>query len=348
MSQVTNLPSVSQPRTAEQNPLRRYLRWETFLLFILILTVIINITQSPAYLNPNNFVNLFQLSIEKIILAVIMTFVIINGEIDLSVASVMGMSACIMGRMYELGLPLEIGIVVAILAGGLAGAFNGFWIAYVGLPSLAVTLAGLVGYRGVARIMLEDRSIGQFPAWFNTIGQQPVIGSFTVGFIFFIALFIVGLVILHRTPFGRYVYAIGNNKQAAIFAGVRVRRVKMMLFIASGIVAAIAGILIASRFGAVRGNTAEGFELDVVTMVLLGGVSIFGGSGTLVGVGLSILIILNLRNGMSLTNVTGNIQTSVIGVLLILSVLLPNWARAAQDIWKRRRLRAASSAPIQE
>jgi rhamnose transport system permease protein len=322
-------------------PFARLMRWETLLLFIFIVTVMVNIAQSPAYLNTNNFVNLFQLSIEKIILAVVMTFIIINGEIDLSVASIMGMSACIMGRLYESGVPLEIGIIVSIAAGALAGAFNGFWVAYVGLPSLAVTLAGLVGYRGVARIMLEDRSIGQFPEWFNIIGQRPVVGSLTVGLILFIALFIIGLIVLHRTAFGRYVYAIGNNKQASTFAGVRVRRVKMMLFISSGIIAAVAGLLIAARFGAVRGNTADGFELDVVTMVLLGGVSIFGGSGTLVGVGLAILIILNLRNGMSLVNTTGNIQTSVIGVLLILSVLVPNWARALQAWGRRRQLRAA-------
>lgn len=316
-------------------------RWETLLLAIFIVTVLVNMAQSPVYFSVNNFVNLFQLSIEKIILAITMTFIIINGEIDLSVASVMGMSACIMARLFELGAPLELAILVAILAGALAGAFNGFWIAYVGLPSLAVTLAGLVAYRGIARIMLEDRSIGGFPDWFNSLGQDPFLGPLPASVVLFALFFIVGLVMLHRTAFGRYVYAIGNNKQAAIFSGVRVRRVKMTLFIVSGIVAALAGLLIASRFGAVRGNTADGFELDVVTMVLLGGVSIFGGSGTLVGVGLSILIILNLRNGMSLVNVTGNIQTSVIGVLLILSVLIPNWARDVQTLLRRQRLRTA-------
>ncbi|PJF24816.1 MAG: ATPase, partial [Phototrophicales bacterium] len=201
-----------------------------------------------------------------------------------------------------------------------------------------------VGYRGIARIMLEDRSIGGFPGWFNTFGQQPVLGPLTLGIVVFITLFVVGAIILHRSAFGRYVYAIGNNKEAAIYAGVRVRRVKMTLFIASGIVAALAGLLIAARFGAVRGNTADGFELDIITMVLLGGVSIFGGSGTLVGVGLAILIILNLRNGMSLINITGNTQTLVIGVLLILSVLIPNWGRAVQTWITRQRLRSAELA----
>jgi rhamnose transport system permease protein len=319
-------------------------RWEALLLVIFIATVLNNVAQSPVYLNPNNFINLFQLSIEKIIVAITMTFIIINGEIDLSAASVMGMAACIMARLYEVGVPLEIGIVVALLAGALAGAFNGFWVSVVGLPSLAVTLAGLVGYRGIARIMLEDRSIGGFPGWFNTFGQQPVLGPLTLGIVVFIALFIIGAIILHRSAFGRYVFAIGNNKEAAIYAGVRVRRVKMTLFIASGMVAALAGLLIAARFGAVRGNTADGFELDIITMVLLGGVSIFGGSGTLVGVGLAILIILNLRNGMSLINVTGNSQTLVIGVLLILSVLVPNWGRAVQTWITRQRLRSAELA----
>jgi rhamnose transport system permease protein len=316
-------------------------RWEALLFIIFLATVLNNAAQSPAYLNPNNFINLFQLSIEKIIVAITMTFIIINGEIDLSVASVMGMAACIMARLYELGAPLEIGILAGLAAGALAGAFNGFWIAFVGLPSLAVTLAGLVAYRGIARIMLEDRSIGGFPAWFNALGQQPVLGSLTLGIVVFLTLFIAAAVILHRTAFGRYVYAIGSSKEAAIYAGVRVRRVKMSLFIASGTVAALAGLLIAARFGAVRGNTADGFELDIITMVLLGGVSIFGGSGTLIGVGLAILIILNLRNGMSLLNITGNTQTLVIGVLLILSVLIPNWGRAVQTWIKQQRLRSA-------
>jgi rhamnose transport system permease protein len=310
--------------------------WEGLLLVILIASVILNIVQSPVYLGVGNLVNLFQLSIEKIIIALMMTFIIVNGEIDLSIASVMGMSACILASLFSQGVSVEVAMVIALLAGAVAGAFNGFWIAYVGLPSLAVTLAGLIGYRGIARILLEDRSIGNFPEWFDALGQKPLIGPFPLAVVIFFVFIVVAIVILQYSAFGRYVYVIGNNREAARYSGVKVRQVKMILFIASGMVAALAGLLFAGRLGAVRGNMAEGFELDIITMVLLGGVSIFGGTGTLMGVGLSILIILNLRNGMSLVNVTGNTQTSVIGVLLILSVLLPNLARDVQSVLKRR------------
>jgi rhamnose transport system permease protein len=307
--------------------LDRLKSWEGLLLAILVAIVIMNVLRSPYYLGVGNIVNLFQLSIEKIIVALIMTLIIINGEIDLSVASVMGLAACVLAWLFQLGAPMPVAIGAALLSGLVAGLFNGFWIAYVGLPSLAVTLAGLIGYRGVARIFVEDRAIGGFPTWFNTIGQQPVLSPITVSIAIFVVLFIIVAFTLHGSAFGRLVYFIGNNAEAARYSGVRVKLVKMALFSASGVVAALAGILYAARLGSVRGDMATGFELDIITIVLLGGVSIFGGSGNIVGVGLSILVILNLRNGMGLASITGNTQTSVIGALLILSVLVPNIAQ---------------------
>jgi rhamnose transport system permease protein len=311
-----------------------WIRWETLLLAILLVVVAININFSPAYLQLGNWINLFTLSIEKIIIALMMTLIIINGEIDLSIASVMGLAACVLAALHEQGVSLVVAIGAALAAGALCGAFNGFWIAYVGLPSLAVTLAGLIGFRGAARILLEDRSIGNFPAWFNQLGQQPLVGPLPLSLLIFLALLILLTIVLQSSALGRYIYVIGNNREVARYAGVRVQRVKMALFIGSGLIAALAGLLLAARLGAVRGNTAEGFELDIITMVLLGGVSIFGGSGTLTGVALSILIILNLRNGMSLANITSNTQTGVIGAILILSVLIPNLIQQWQPRWR--------------
>jgi rhamnose transport system permease protein len=227
-------------------------------------------------------------------------------------------------------------LAAALASGAAAGAFNGFWVAYVGLPSLAVTLAGLIGYRGIARILVEDRAYGGFPAWFNAIGQQPQVGPLTVSIIIFAVLFALMALVLHGSALGRLVYVMGNNVAAARYSGVRVRRIKLLLFTASGTIAALAGLLYAARLGSVRGDLAVGFELDIITIVLLGGVSIFGGSGNLVGVGLSILVILNLRNGMGLADITGNTQTSVIGALLILSVLAPNMAQTLHTKWKGR------------
>jgi rhamnose transport system permease protein len=316
--------------------LGRFRGWEVLLLTLLVAIVAMNIARSPYYLGVGNIVNLFQLSIEKIIVALMMTLIIVNAEIDLSVASIMGLSAAVMAWLFQLGVPLPLAIVAAMISGALAGLNNGFWVAYLGLPSLAVTLAGLIGYRGIARILLEDRAIGNYPAWFNALGQQPLLGPLTLAIIIFLVLFVAIAIVLHGSALGRLVYVMGNSLETARYSGVRVKPVKFFLFVASGTVAALAGLLYAARLGSVRGDIAQGFELDIITIVLLGGVSIFGGSGNLLGVGLSILVILNLRNGMGLVNITGNTQTSVIGALLIVSVFAPNLVQMVHGAWKGR------------
>jgi rhamnose transport system permease protein len=323
--------------------------WEGFLLVLLLVIMITNSIQAPAYLSIGNQINLFQLSIEKIIVALAMTFVIINAEIDLSVASMMGLAACTLGALHEQGAPIQVGLLVGLGVGLLGGAFNGFWIAVVGLPSLVVTLATMIMYRGLARVLLEDRSVGQFAHWFDALGQQRLVGPLPLAMIVFFIFVVLAVVILQYSGFGRYVYVIGNSKEVARYSGVKVRRVKMLLFITSGTIAAIAGLLFAARLGAVRGDVALGFELDIITMVLLGGVSIFGGSGSIYGVLLAILIVLNLRNGMSLANLTGHIQTGVIGVLLILSVLVPNMVGNLREaLNRRRRMHRPQETVIQE
>ncbi len=310
-------------------------RWETLLVVILIGVLAFNVSQSPVFLRPDNLINLFQLHIEKVIIVLVMTLIIINGEIDLSVASIMGLAASIIAVSYENGVPMGLAILLALGASVICGLNNGFWTAYVGVPSLAVTLAGQIGYRGLAKIVIEDRSVGNFPDWFNQLGQQPLIGPITLAILIFFVLLFIFVLVLHYSALGRYVFVIGNNKDAARYSGVKVQRVKMQLFVLSGIIAGLAGILYAARLGAVRSSTAEGFELDIVTMVLLGGVSIFGGKGSLFGVALSVLIVLCLRNGMGLLSITGNTQTMVIGIILILSVLIPNLAQDAQSLFKR-------------
>jgi len=317
--------------------LGRLKSWEGLLLAILVVVVAMNVMRSPYYLGIDNVVNLFQLSIEKIIVALTMTMIIVSGEIDLSVASIMGLAAVLLGCLFKAGIPMPAAILIALLGGLAAGLFNGFWVAQAGLPSLAVTLAGLIGYRGLARVFIQDHSIGGFPVWFNTIGQQRTVGPLTISIMIFFILFGIVAVTLHCSGLGRLVYAIGNNTQAARYAGVRVKLIKLCLFGASGLVAALAGILYGARLGSVRGDIATGFELDIITMVLLGGVSIFGGSGNIIGVGLSILVILNLRNGMGLANITGDTQTSVVGALLILSVLVPNLMHTLKTKWKERK-----------
>ena len=298
--------------------------WESFLCFVLILTISVNALNSDAFLGIDNQINLFTLSIEKVIIALIMAFIIINAEIDLSVASMMGLAACALGWLVDAGVSMPTALAICLLIGMLGGLFNGFWVTFMNLPSLVVTLAMLIGFRGLARVLVEDRSIRVFPSWFEELGQQPILGPLPLAVIIFFLLLILAVVVLRFTGFGRYVYVIGINKDMARYSGINVKAVKLILFTLAGLISALAGILFAARLGSVRGDMGLGFELDIITMVLLGGVSIFGGSGSIYGVILSILIVLYLRNGMSLSNITGHLQTGVIGLLLILSAMVPN------------------------
>jgi rhamnose transport system permease protein len=313
--------------------LARLKSWEGLLVVILAVTIIANAALAPQFLTVQNQINLFQLSIEKIIVATAMTFIIINGEIDLSVASVMGLSACAFGVLVNAGVPGAVAIVLCLLLGLAAGGINAFFITIMKIPSLVVTLAMLIAFRGFARVLLEDRGLGNFPEWFSSLGRNGLIGPVPLSLIIFLVLLIGGALVLHRTGFGRKVFFIGTNAEVARYSGVNIARVKTILFAASGIISALAGLLYAARLASVRGDAAFGFELDIITMVLLGGVSIFGGRGSMLGVLLSILIVLNLRNGMALSNITGHIQTAVIGTLLILSVLGPNLIQ----MWGERR-----------
>jgi rhamnose transport system permease protein len=297
--------------------------WEGLLLALLVVIFAFNAWATPEFVSVGNQINLFQLSIEKIIMALVMTFVIINAEIDLSVGSMMGLSACAFGWLFLQGVPPGLCIAICLGIGLAGGAFNGWFITRVGLPSLVVTLATLIGFRGLARVMVEDRGINNFPDWFDALGQQGLIGPVPFSLIAFVVLFGLLYVVLERSGFGRLTYVIGSNRDVAEFAGIDTGRHKMVIFMTSGLCAAFAGLLFAARVGAVRGDVGNGFELDVITIVLLGGVSIFGGKGTLVGTLLAVLIVLNLRNGMALLNITGHIQTGVIGILLIASVVIP-------------------------
>ena len=309
------------------------------------MVLVYNITSVSNFLTVNNQINLFQLGIEKSIVALVMAFVIINGEIDLSVASMMGLSAAIVGYSFEHGAPMPVAVVVAIGAGAGFGLVNGYFVSVLGLSSLAVTLAGYIGFRGLAQLLVEDRSVGEFPSWFTDLGQDGLIGPVTLSILIFAILAVIGTVVLHLSGFGRRTYAIGNSAAVARYSGVPVVRNKMTIFMFSGLISALAGVLITARLGAVRASTAQGFELDIITIVLLGGVSIFGGLGTMVGVLLSAYLVLNLRNGLVIAGITGNTQTGILGLLLILSVLVPNLITRVQERMRRSTVEPSAHAP---
>jgi len=299
--------------------------WEALLIVLLVLTFILGNALSPYFFTPFNFSLMVESFVEIAIMSLSMTLIIIAGEIDLSVASVLGLASVMMGVTWRAGIPLWLDIVIALLVGALAGLFNGVLVTRLGLPSLVVTLGTLALYRGLAYVILGSEAVSNFPSSYTSFGIGDVPGTLIPWtFVVFVILALLFLLILHRSWIGRQIYAIGNNKDAARFAGIRVAQVKLWLFVISGLLSALAGIIFTARISSARADNALGLELDVVTVVLLGGVNIFGGSGSLVGVILALFVVGGLRNALGLADISGDVQNTVIGTLLVLSVLAPN------------------------
>lgn len=313
--------------------------WDALLVVLLILAIVLGTTLSPYFLTPFNISLLTKDLMEKAIMALPMTLIIISGEIDLSVASTLGLASVVLGVTTNAGIPIGLGIPLVLILGAAAGLLNGLLVTRVGLPSLVVTVGTLGLYRGLAYVVLGDQAVSTFPTAFTDFGFGDVPGTLIPWpFVVFALLAVVFLVLLHWSWIGRQIYAVGNNKEAARFAGIRVARLKLALFVLSGLFAALAGIIFTARFSSARPDNALGFELDVVTIVLLGGVNIFGGRGTLIGVILSLFVIGAVRNALGLANISGDIQNIVVGTLLIFSVLGPNVAQSVQATLTRRRL----------
>lgn len=311
---------------ARRGGARVFLRWEWMLVLLIILLAIVNSTLSPYFLKWDNLMRASRDSVEVGIMMLTMVFVIITAGIDLSVASALALTASFMGWLFNMGWNIWLAAGLALALGVAAGAFNGFLISRVKLPPLVVTLGTFAFYRGMAYVLLGDEAARGYPAAFTFIGQGRVLGDWKAPFslLLFAALAVVFGLLLHRTPFGRMTFAIGNNEVASRYSGVPVARIKMIIYTLSGLMAALAGIVLAARFGSTRPDIGLGLELDVITATVLGGVSINGGSGTMIGAILSLILIGELRFGMGLVNVPGQVQGVVVGMLLILSILTPN------------------------
>ncbi|MBS3182810.1 MULTISPECIES: ABC transporter permease [Leucobacter] len=257
-----------------------------------------------------------------LIIALPMTAIIVTGEIDLSVASIVGLSSVLTGVLTQAGVPFGLTIVLALAAGLLAGTINGFLITAVGLPSLAVTIGTLALFRGIAVGMLGTTAVTEFPAFWTDLAKEKI-GStgIPVVMILFVVLAIAFAILLHFTKLGRGVFAIGLSPEAARFSGVDVARTKMLLYMLSGAVSALAGIYFTLRYGSARGDNATGMELQVIAAVLLGGVSIFGGRGALHGVIAGVVLIGVLGSALRLANVTSDVINIITGALLIGAVI---------------------------
>ncbi len=334
--------------------LRDAVRWEVGLLVALAAVVVFGVEASSQFLTSYNLFYL-NLSIGEVaIMALPMTLIIATGEIDLSVASILGMSSALVGDLYQRGLPMPLVIAIVLVVGAAAGAFNGFLVTKVGLPSLAVTIGTLTLYRGIAVIVVGPETISTFPTRYTNIGVTafPHTGGYlSYSVAFFIVLAAVFGVVLHATAFGRSLFVMGANQEAARFAGIRVKRTKLLLFAVSGVVCSLAGILYTFRLSTAVQDNGLGLELSVVTIVLLGGVSIFGGRGTIIGVVLAIAVFAGLQNALFLTNFEQRAMGVVTGSLLLVSVLVPNassFVRRARDVLRRRQLRGGGRALVEE
>ncbi|MGC4410843.1 ABC transporter permease [Rhizobium rosettiformans] len=311
-----------------ETPLRRLLgSWEVLLFCVAVLIFIANSLASPYFLNAWNLSDATFNFTEKALIAFAMALLIIAGEIDLSVAAIIALASTAMGYAAQLGVGAPGLVAIGITTGLACGAFNGLLVAGLKLPSIVVTIGTMSLFRGISYLVLGDQAFGKYPADFAFFGQGYVFWVISFEFVLFLVMALLFAILLHRTNFGRHVYVIGMNPLAARFSGIPVERVKFILFLLTGLMSGIAAICLTSRLGSTRPSIAQGWELEVVTMVVLGGVSILGGSGTIVGVVIAAFVMGLVTFGLGLLNVPGIVMSIFIGLLLIITIALPIVAR---------------------
>jgi rhamnose transport system permease protein len=309
--------------------------WAMLLGVLTVAVVVYGAVYVPNFASPFNLSQLAAGMAEKALLVLPMVLLIIAREIDLSVASILALSSVTFGLLLHAAVPLLVAVPLVVMLGAALGAMNGFLVAALGLPSLVVTLGTMALYRGIGFIVLGSDSINVFPDAVTTFGISYVPGTrIPLVILPFLALAPLFAIWLQLKPFGRRVYAAGGNPAAALYSGILVNRLKFRLFVVSGAVCAIAGMVFTARLANARANNAVGMELDVITMVLLGGISVWGGKGRLTGVFLAMILVSVIRNILGINQIGGDAQGLVIGTLLIGSLLISNstgflvaWAR---------------------
>ncbi|MFJ8330254.1 ABC transporter permease [Streptomyces sp. NPDC094437] len=306
----------------------RAVRWDTVVGALLIAVLLLSFSFVDGFGNAFNVSFLLGNTLPIALIALPMTLLVVAGEIDLSVASTAGLSGAVMGRLWNEGLAIETIVPLCLLLGVACGLVNGLLVTRLGLPSLAVTIGTLAAYRGIAQIVLGSDAVTDFPTSYLDFAAGRVGDTFLPqAFPPFLALLAVAVVALHATPFGRSLFAIGANEEAARFAGIRVRWQKLILFTVTGLMAALTGVFWALHYASARYDNATGLELSVVAAVLLGGIDFDGGKGTLGGAIAGVFLLGALQNVMSLLDVSAQSQIVVTGVLLVVSVLGPKVAR---------------------
>jgi rhamnose transport system permease protein len=319
------------PDRMQSRSRRLFGSWEALLLLVAVAIFVVNSFASPYFLNAWNLSDATFNFTEKAMIGFAMALLIISGEIDLSVAAIIALASTAMGYAVQLGVGTPGLVAIGLAVGLLCGAFNGLLVTRLGLPSIVATIGTMSLFRGIAYIVLGDKAFTGYPASFAFFGQGYVWWVFSFELVLFVVLAIAYGVLLHATSFGRAVYAIGNNATAALFSGIRVGRVKFILFLLTGLMAGVASVCLTSRLGSTRPSIAFGWELEIVTMVVLGGVNILGGSGTIPGVVIAAIVLGMVTFGFGLLNVPGIVMSIFIGLLLIAVIALPRLAARARD-----------------
>ncbi|MGG1311509.1 MULTISPECIES: ABC transporter permease [Cohnella] len=300
-----------------------FLQWEWMLVLLFIAVIVMNVNLSDYFWDYNNLRDATMSFLDKAFIVLPMVFIIILADIDISVGSIVALSSVIMADLYAHGVPMELALIVCLAVGTLCGYINGLLIVkFKELSSVIVTLSTMIIYRGIAYILLKDQSVGKFPKWFNYLGWGYV-GSIPFILIAFAVFAVLFGILLHKTTFGRKVYAIGSNPTASRYSGVQVDRIKIIVFTLAGLMSAVTALFLTSRMGSTRPNIATGYELDVIAMVVLGGISTAGGKGRMIGAILAVFLIGYLRYGLGLINISAQTLLIVIGLLLIFAVSVP-------------------------
>lgn len=302
-----------------------FLQWETLLVLLFVCINILNASLSPYYLNGDGLLIATSSFLEKAFIALPMVYVLVLGEIDISVASTVALSSVVMGVAYNnLGLPMIVAILICLATGTLCGFINGFILTkFKELAPMIVTLGTQILYRGIATMILKDQASGNFPMWFSEI-YWGSLGSIPYMLIAFILFSIAFGFVLHKTTFGRRVFAIGSNRVTSRYSGVQVDKTRLLIYTITGTMASITALFLTSRMGSTRPNIAQGYELEAIAMVVLGGISTSGGKGRFIGAVISIFVIGFLRYGLGLINVSSQVMLIIIGALLIGAVMIPN------------------------
>lgn len=305
--------------------IKRLFQWEFFLILIFIGINIMNACISPHYLSVSGLLTATSSFLEKAFIALPMAYVLVLGEIDISVGATVALSSVIMAESYnKLGLPMAVAVLICLLIGTLCGWINGMILTrFTELAPMIVTLGTMILYRGIATMILENQASGGFPEWFSEL-YWGSIGEVPYMLIFFVVCAVVFGIVLHKTTFGRGLYAIGSNRTASKYAGVQVQKTRLIVYTITGLFAAVTAVFLTSRMGTTRPNIAEGYELDAISMVVLGGITTQGGKGRFPGVIIAVFIIGFLRYGLGLINVPSQAMLIIIGALLIITVMIPN------------------------